>query len=913
MLRTLRPLLLCLWFFAAVDYCAADSSSPVTSPAYALWNSFLEMNNVLEVANTSPWTNQVTVTIYDITGQPGSVQGMTLQAGQQIDLPLSWFPTFVPGSYGVIQIDFTASINARLSYYRQPAAAVGGDAYEFAFAVPVANALNGSSYVSYNTFQPSRSAVDAANQVQNWLSVVNLSSAAKTFTIRRYGYEGEPQGEYQVDVPGFGRQDVDGGHGQGPDAVGYNAIIPADEAAPYLAQLIRYGADAPAGYTPPSFSFAFPLTARAGGPTEQWVSISAGAQAENWLEIVNVSDEAESVEVTLFNNAGVAVHTVTLGLAARAQRHLLASVPLAGASGAARIVSTRAGTVLGQSMFYFRDAVTNRIRAMYGTQLASLNNKTHHVGSWNRFLNMYNWLRVFNTAETAVDCTLTTYFGAEQIGQVPVSLPALAGTDLGLHETVPYGTQLDQYGVVDLECPGVMAELLRIRPDGAGGIDFAMPTTVINSDGGPGGGNDPLLFDFTSAVALTLSESNEASAVSAAGRPGTRSGQSNMRKVLRDGEMREVLLSGVANIASFVIGPNHKVYVVLRPEYLGYRPLDCLLAEVAVETGETTCIDDDAYMIDWQSGSREAIQFDAEGNIYYRARVAYRETNWAERTVLRRYKQGTRTELLSEGSLIIDFAVAPEGDVFINYATLDSQYAFNRITPTGEVHELQPGIETTFMRFFSDGNLYIGAACAYTPGEWCGIWGTYVYNMDTHTLDPRPYIGLTGAYNRADELCEEMEIEDNTFCNGMGLGDLAPTTSGGMYAIAGLSDYGYKAKVVKIFPTFSKVPTVIDNVLGLYSFENKLFISGRDTSNANMLTLFDTEEDEETVLVPPSTELVFMYVDYSPDENKVLFFADRYDHSIWIEGVLGEVNLATLAVTTHSVGNRMVDFKAFHE
>ena len=455
---------------------AYEIEQALSSPVYAMWNGFLGMTNVLEIVNRGATPVTATVTVYTISGTAGQPITFTLAAQGERDLILNDAGGFSPDSYGLVRIDYAGGIlDGRVSFYRSSSSPVKG-AYDFAFAVPLENSLTGASYVGFNTFQPSQNPAEAANQVANWLSIINLHGESKTFTVNRYNQAGVLTTTRSITVPPFGRSDIEGGHGEGPSLVGLNEIIPGDSSAPYKAELVRYGSDGSAGVIPSSYSFAFPLLARAGGAREQWMPISSGAGAVNWVEVANAANEPLTAEITLFDNYGnevMAAHSFPL--AAHAQQHFNAGALLpAGASGAARIRSEREGAIAAQSMFYFYGAAGS-VQAMYGSQAASPANG-QLAGSWNLFLGMNNWLRIFNTTAEAVEVTLTVYNnGLSRTSTFP--LAGHSGTDLGLHETSTYGTSTDMYGMVDVEGSGLSAELLRIKPM-IGGVDFAMPTKV---------------------------------------------------------------------------------------------------------------------------------------------------------------------------------------------------------------------------------------------------------------------------------------------------------------------------------------------------------------------------------------------------------------------------------------------------
>lgn len=457
----------------------SSADDTLEGPIYALWNGFLDMTNILEVVNKGSSPVDVTITMYDIEGNAGSAMDITLAAQGQRDIILNELDQFSQNSYGIVKIEWlSGDVDGRLSFYRSSSTG-GGNDYEFSFAVPFENSLSGITYVGFNTFQPSRNALESNYVVTNWLSIVNLDTeSSHDFTVNRFSQSGEQLGTEVVTVPAFGRRDVDGGHGLGASVVGLNQIVPESNEVEYKALVVRYGANATAGQTPTSYSFAFPLLAKAPGGAQQWVPISSGSGGTNWVEVVNTSDQPITGTISFFDNQGSQIYTLSaaLELDAYAQVHINASSMLdAGASGAALISTESSGQVVGQSMFYFYDSLGS-VSAMYGSQFNEAKSGTL-VGSWNLYLGMYNWLRVFNTGETSADVSVTVWNDGVSSEKV-VHLNGRSGIDLGLHETSTYGNETNSYGIVTATSDSIMSELLRIKPTSDGGIDFAMPTKM---------------------------------------------------------------------------------------------------------------------------------------------------------------------------------------------------------------------------------------------------------------------------------------------------------------------------------------------------------------------------------------------------------------------------------------------------
>jgi len=398
----------------------------VAADKYMLWNGFLEMINVLEIVNQGEVPRNATLRLYSIAGEGQSQLSVEIPARGQRDIVLNDVQGFERDSYGVATLEYEGTeIQGRLTYYSKPS---GGGSYAFAFSLPLMDPVDEAVIAPFNTYHPSFNPGEAGLRVFNWLSIVNLDPAnSRQFAVRRFLEDGSLSAESEVFVPPFGRIDLDGGHGEGPNRVGLNEVIPQEE-APFISLIHRFGQG------PSSYDFAFPIVAARGDSSPQWVPISSGANAVNWVEVYNLSDADALVRVRFLDNFGRELNSggaedVVLP---RSQRHFLASAALEpGFSGAAEIISENAARVSALSMFYFLKSSLS-IDAVYGSAgKAPLSGEL--AGSYNLFLDMFNWLRVFNTTSNMQDLRLTVS-GPGGPQEHSIVLAPNSGIDLGLHE-----------------------------------------------------------------------------------------------------------------------------------------------------------------------------------------------------------------------------------------------------------------------------------------------------------------------------------------------------------------------------------------------------------------------------------------------------------------------------------------------
>lgn len=445
----------------------------LNSPAYAPWNGFLNQRNILEIVNTGSSDVRVHLTIFDIHGNKGVEFNLPILApSQQFDTILNDLrPGFSADSFGMVKIDFEGSVAGRVSYYRD---GIGGG-FEFAYALPVSEPIRGASSVGFNTFQPSAAGWEIQNGVANWHTLINLENVPKQYEVIMHDQEGKEVARNTVQVTGFGRIDLDGGHNTlGHSKVGLIRIVPADKHAAYISYVTRFGHDAPFGLASLTYSFAFPIMARAGNGRPLHITLSNRGGSQNWVEVLNASDETVSPQVIFYNSAGQAVYNETIYLPPFGQQHLNASKFLAPEdTGFATILPSHANSIIAQSMLYFRFD-DGSISAMYGTSSREAFGAAI-TASYNLFLNMNNFAYLSNTSSEDINALITVTTGQSSHVE-PILIGKHQTKTLALHDMQHYNTVPDSYGVVTIDAPSssqLIAEIIRVR-DG----DFAFPTAA---------------------------------------------------------------------------------------------------------------------------------------------------------------------------------------------------------------------------------------------------------------------------------------------------------------------------------------------------------------------------------------------------------------------------------------------------
>lgn len=444
----------------------------------AFWNGYLEMTNILELTNKSTETLEVAVVLLDSEGESaeGAVERFTVGAFEERDFVLNELGSFSADSYGLLQITLSHNnAEGRVSYYR-PAADAGS--WDYSYSLPLSEPLYGQTFAISNTYSPESSQPDAT--VTNWLSLANLSGDPQNFTVNYYDIIGELVQTQTVSVPPMARRDIDGGHEAfGPSTAGLISIQPEAANAPYLAVLSRYGRITieDADY----YDFAFAAPAQAGNGARQILPVNAAANILNYLELANVSSEELGVMLDYFDAAGQNVQSSYIILFPYGQQHIAAPVPVDNPfSGTVQLHPERAGSLVAGSAAYYYSAVGEYLEsAEYSTVLAPA--VARRVSSYNLYLNMANWLRVFNASSSTFTVNLTLDPGLSSERTFPLTVPARGRLDFGLHEQARFGLTSGTYGMFRLDTPqpqDSLFQLLRVIPTAEAGVD-ALSTVVV--------------------------------------------------------------------------------------------------------------------------------------------------------------------------------------------------------------------------------------------------------------------------------------------------------------------------------------------------------------------------------------------------------------------------------------------------
>jgi len=439
---------------------------------YTFWNGFENMENILELLNTSDSSDLFArITLFGRNGlsDNSNIQAQSyfsIAANSQVDLPLSSVDGFAKKAYGIAKIELNqTSFDGRITNY-------GLDQQvAFSYAASFENALVGKSYLIYNTNQAGMRRTAGADAVVPWLSLANLDPLyAKSFVINRYDEFGTIIETSSLVVPPLGRTDIRGAHnGAAAGRVGLNEIVPIDNNAEYIANLVRYGGSLDENGKR-KYRYAIPFSAVQNTNSEQNLTLSKGAGAFTWLELANISPSVQNVQLEVYTNLGQQVDSKWLTLAAYAQQHLdIAALLSPGQSGYLKVTAAENDAILAQAVSYYRDA-NGDVSAATSSQARDVYGTVAH-GSYNLFLNSNNWLRLNNISNQAIDVTLTAESGA-----VTYNLAPNAGKDVPLSCLTDTTATKDCYGKYTLETTvsgSLLADVLRLGISDEGKLIFS--------------------------------------------------------------------------------------------------------------------------------------------------------------------------------------------------------------------------------------------------------------------------------------------------------------------------------------------------------------------------------------------------------------------------------------------------------
>ena len=132
------------------------------------------------------------------------------------------------------------------------------------------------------------------------------------------------------------------------------------------------------------------------------------------------------------------------------------------------------------------------------------------------------------------------------------------------------------------------------------------------------------------------------------------------------------------------------------------------------------------------------------------------------------------------------------------------------------------------------------------------------------------------------------------------------TASQKVYVVAGT---GAEGNLMQYYPTFLAPTTLVKKISVSQGVMNNIILAGLDADGKNILTLFDTSNDSETLLIGPDNEIEIYHLNYVASSNKIMFDGLRFSDNKY---VIGQYDLNTMTFSASQTGSsKLVDFQTF--
>ncbi len=389
---------------------------------YFQWNTFLGIQNFIELLNPSANPTQASVRLYNSSGNQIYAGSISLEAFQQFDISINGLGGIMADEIGFGEVVSTNNnIQGQVFSYRFSETA---EEFDFVRNTKLSSSTQATQYLTFNTFNP-----NSGSPVNNWLTLINLDSTHnRSFLVNLYDLAGTLVRTQTVIISPNSRVDVQAGHeSPGANQAGLIEINPNNTQSPYLASIVRYGVG-----TLQTNDFAMALSSSSGASGNQWVPISSGGAAANWLVLSNTSDSSIDASVSYFNNAGNLLGTDDVTLPAHAQHHVPAhSIIVDRTSGIAKIETAAGELIRAESIYYFFNATTREVSTSYGI-LAQSSFPGTSYSNYNLYIGNSNFLKLFNIAESSSLVSLVAYKQDGSSSSHSFTLAPLTGAEFDL-------------------------------------------------------------------------------------------------------------------------------------------------------------------------------------------------------------------------------------------------------------------------------------------------------------------------------------------------------------------------------------------------------------------------------------------------------------------------------------------------
>jgi hypothetical protein len=334
-----------------------------------------------------------------------------------------------------------------------------------------------------------------------------------------------------------------------------------------------------------------------------------------------------------------------------------------------------------------------------------------------------------------------------------------------------------------------------------------------------------------------------------------------------------------------------------------------LLAEVDISSGSPNCIDAQVSSIRWLGTNQNpSIQFDSSGAIYY---LAYDRDS---KLSLRKFSGGVSTDLINDNINVEDFLVAPDGGVIIYGSTASSgQRWIRKIRNTGGLRTIKNiafcNTLFNFMKLFPDNKVYFGI-------DDCSPSGVYRMDQSGESLEAQPWMGYSKHWSAGSEIDLPTPVAFDCYppYTDPVLGLQLPQGCGAMASQSfrtpdGKMFFMSQGKIFKYYPSVEKSSTTVSKVVVALGVPGYLILAGLNSSEQNVLTLFNTSDNSEIQLLGPDNEIEIYHLNYVASSNKIMFDGLRFSDNKY---VIGQYDLNTMTWSASQTGSaKLVDFQTF--
>lgn len=388
-----------------------------------------------------------------------------------------------------------------------------------------------------------------------------------------------------------------------------------------------------------------------------------------------------------------------------------------------------------------------------------------------------------------------------------------------------------------------------------------------------------VVFQVSGAVALALSTASGSCGTNSTGQAGC------AVAVAADGSNPSLFAAGSAtpSVRDFHSAPNGKFYVVFSSMTIlvsGGRY--CVFAEVNLDTGIPTCVDEEmssvsmgmGYSFGSSANGNPTIQFDDAGNVYYSGQANSGSFGFT----LRKKVGSTVSTLVNDNITVRDFLVLGDGSILLSGSTTSTQsWWIRKLSPSGAITTLVNGAQANFLRKFADGNIYYGVM-ATGPGTSSAV---YRYLVTDGKVDDMAWIATAwsgaaiASRNDVSVVCQQHVGNTtvwSTFCQLSGAHVKNSFNLGNTTTIAIAGGVGMQSTtLMQYYPTVQKEPTVVQNITLAYQAGSKIVLAGLDAAAKNIITVVDPTTHQEVVIFDGSNEVEVYSIGFVPSTGKVMF------------------------------------------